>query len=414
MKAEILSVGTELLLGDIVNTDAQFLARELARLGFTVLYHSTVGDNEERLSDLLQTALSRSDLVLTTGGLGPTADDLTKEVCAKVLGIPLVEDAESMRRMEAFFQARGQEMPETNRKQAFLPQGCVVFRNDHGTAPGCAGEQGGKIVINLPGPPRELKPMFLEQALPYLSRFAGGVIVSHTVRTFGIGESAMAERAAQFLAQENPTVAPYAKDGEALLRVTAKANSQAEADALCKPTVEALCALYGKLVYGVDVGSLQQAVVQMLRGRGLKIGLAESCTAGLIAKRITEIPGSSEVLECGIVSYSNRIKEEVLGVSPATIETYGVISAETAAEMAAGALRISGAEIGLGVTGLAGPDGDDHGNPAGLAFIALTDGAHTLQRTVHTGRGGDNREYNRFVISSHALDLIRLYLLEYQ
>ena len=313
MKAEILSVGTELLLGDIVNTDAQFLARELARLGFTVLYHSTVGDNEERLSDLLQTALSRSDLVLTTGGLGPTADDLTKEVCAKVLGIPLVEDAESMRRMEAFFQARGQEMPETNRKQAFLPQGCVVFRNDHGTAPGCAVEQGGKIVINLPGPPRELKPMFLEQALPYLSRFAGGVIVSHTVRTFGIGESAMAERAAQFLAQENPTVAPYAKDGEALLRVTAKANSQAEADALCKPTVEALCALYGKLVYGVDVGSLQQAVVQMLRGRGLKIGLAESCTAGLIAKRITEIPGSSEVLECGIVSYSNRIKEEYIG-----------------------------------------------------------------------------------------------------
>ena len=289
-----------------------------------------------------------------------------------------------------------------------------MFCNDHGTAPGCAIEQDGKIIINLPGPPRELKPMFLEQALPYLSRFAGGVIASHTVRTFGIGESAMAEQAAQFLTQENPTVAPYAKDGEALLRVTAKANSQAEADALCKPTVEALCALYGKLVYGVDVDSLQQAVVQMLRERGLKIGLAESCTAGLIAKRMTEIPGSSEVLECGIVSYSNRIKEEVLGVSPATIETYGVISAETAAEMAAGALRVSGAGIGLGVTGLAGPDGDDCGNPAGLAFIALTDGLHTLQRTVNTGRGGDNREYNRFVFSSNALDLIRLYLLEYR
>ena len=183
MKAEILSVGTELLLGDIVNTDAQFLAGELARLGFTVLYHSTVGDNEERLSNLLQTALSRSDLVLTTGGLGPTVDDLTKEVCAKTLGLPLVEDAESMRRIEAFFKARGQQMPETNRKQAYLPQGCAVFCNDHGTAPGCAIEQDGKIIINLPGPPRELKPMFLEQALPYLSRFAGGVIASHTVRS---------------------------------------------------------------------------------------------------------------------------------------------------------------------------------------------------------------------------------------
>ena len=225
MKAEILSVGTELLLGDIVNTDAQFLAGELARLGFTVLYHSTVGDNEERLTALLEMALLRSDIVLTTGGLGPTADDLTKEVCAKALGLPLVEDEESMRRIEACFRNRGSEMPETNRKQAYLPQGCTIFRNNHGTAPGCAMEKAGKIIINLPGPPRELKAMFLEQVLPYLSRFAGGTIVSHTVRTFGIGESAMAERAAQFLKQENPTVAPYAKDGEALLRVTAKADS---------------------------------------------------------------------------------------------------------------------------------------------------------------------------------------------
>lgn len=412
MKAEILSVGTELLLGDIVNTDAQFLAGELARLGFTVLYHSTVGDNEERLSALLQTALSRSDIVLTTGGLGPTADDLTKEVCAKALGLPLAEDAESMRRIEAFFRARGREMPETNRKQAYLPQGCTVFRNDHGTAPGCAMEREGKIVLNLPGPPRELKPMFREQVLPYLARFAGGAIVSHTVRTFGIGESAMAERAAQFLAQENPTVAPYAKDGEALLRVTAKAESPQAADAICGPTLDALCALFGRLVYGVDADSLQQVVVRMLRERGMKIGLAESCTAGLIAKRITEIPGSSDVLECGIVSYSNRIKEKLLGVSADTIERFGVISAETAAEMAAGALAVSGADIGLGVTGLAGPEGDERGNPAGLSFLALTDGSRTLSRTVNTGRGGDNREYNRFVTSSNALDLIRLYLLE--
>ena len=377
MKAEIVSVGTELLLGDIVNTDAQFLAGELARMGFTVLYHSTVGDNAQRLAALLDTALSRSDIVLTTGGLGPTADDLTKEVCAKSLGLPLVEDAESLRRIEAFFHARGQSMPETNRKQALLPQGCTAFRNDHGTAPGCAVEWKGKIVILL---------------------------------TFGIGESAMAERAAPYLRQENPTVAPYAKDGEALLRVTARAASREEADALCRPTVDALCALYGDLVYGVDAESLQQVVVRMLRERGMKVGLAESCTAGLIAKRITEIPGASEVLECGIVSYSNRIKQELLGVSPDTIAKYGVISAETAAEMATGALRVSGADIGLGVTGLAGPDGDDRGNPAGLSFIALTDGSRTLARTVNTGRGGGNREYNRFVTASNALDLIRLYL----
>lgn len=411
MKCEILSVGTELLLGDILNTDAQFLARELAAMGFTMQHQATVGDNPERLREALEHALSRSDIIITSGGLGPTADDITKEICAEVMGIPLVLHEESLQRMLDFFRHRKSGMPETNRKQAYLPEGGIVFRNEHGTAPGCAMERDGKCIICLPGPPRELYPMFNNFVKPYLSEKSGMVIISHNVRTFGIGESLMAETAGELLNMQNPTVAPYAKDGEALLRVTARAETEAKAEELIKPVIEEIEKLLGKFIYGIDVSSIQEKVVELLKEKKMKIGLAESCTAGYIAKRITEIPGSSEVFDCGIVSYANHIKEQILGVPHDTIEKNGVVSREVACYMAKGALKVSGADIALSVTGIAGPDPSEGGKPAGLSFIALADKNNVWCIKFETGRSGDNREYNRYVTASNALNLARLYLI---
>lgn len=411
MKCEILSVGTELLLGDILNTDAQFLARELAAMGFTMQHQGTVGDNPERLREAVEHALSRSDIIITSGGLGPTADDITKEICAEVMGIPLVLHEESLQRMLDFFSHRKSGMPETNRKQAYLPEGGVVFRNDHGTAPGCAMERDGKCIICLPGPPRELYPMFNNFVKPYLSEKSGMVIISHNVRTFGIGESLMAETAGELLDMQNPTVAPYAKDGEALLRVTARAENEEKAEELIKPVIEEIEKRLGKFIYGIDVSSIQEKVVELLKEKKMKIGLAESCTAGYIAKRITEIPGSSEVFDCGIVSYANHIKEQILGVPHDAIEKNGVVSREVACHMAKGALKVSGADIALSVTGIAGPDPSESGKPAGLSYIALADKNHVWCIRFETGRSGDNREYNRYVTASNALNLARLYLI---
>lgn len=411
MKCEILSVGTELLLGDILNTDAQFLARELAAMGFTMQHQATVGDNPERLREAVEHALSRSDIIITSGGLGPTADDITKEICAEVMGISLVLHEESLQCMLDFFSHRKSGMPETNRKQAYLPEGGIVFRNDHGTAPGCAMERDGKCIICLPGPPRELYPMFNNFVKPYLSEKSGMVIISHNVRTFGIGESLMAETAGELLDMQNPTVAPYAKDGEALLRVTARAENEEKAEELIKPVIEKIENRLGKFIYGIDVSSIQEKVVELLKEKKMKIGLAESCTAGYIAKRITEIPGSSEVFDCGIVSYANHIKEQILGVPHDAIEKNGVVSREVACYMARGALKVSGADIALSVTGIAGPDPSESGKPAGLSFIALADKNNVWCIKFETGRSGDNREYNRYVTASNALNLARLYLI---
>lgn len=410
MKCEILSVGTELLLGDILNTDAQFLARELAAMGFTMQHQGTVGDNPERLREAVEHALSRSDIIITSGGLGPTADDITKEMCAEVMGIPLVLHEESLQRMLDFFSHRKGGMPETNRKQAYLPEGGVVFRNDYGTAPGCAMEKDGKCIICLPGPPRELYPMFNNFVKPYLLEKSGMVIISHNIRTFGIGESLMAETAGELLNMSNPTVAPYAKDGEALLRVTARAQTKEKAEELIKPVIAEIENRLGKFIYGIDVSSLQEKLVELLKEKKMKIGLAESCTAGYIAKRITEIPGSSEVFDCGIVSYANSVKEKLLSVPKEAIDQFGVVSREVACHMAKGALKISGADIAVSVTGIAGPDPSEGGKPAGLSYIALADKNNVWCIRFETGRSGDNREYNRYVTASNALNLARLYL----
>jgi len=409
---EIVSVGTELLLGDILNTNARFLSIELAALGISVLRQSTVGDNPERLAELFTDALSRSDIVIASGGLGPTADDITKEVCCKVMGFELVIDDEILAGIESYFITKNIKMPESNKKQAFVPLNGIVFRNKNGTAPGIACEKAGKCIILLPGPPRELVPMFNNDVKPFLSRYSDGVIISHTVRTFGIGESAMAELADDLLWNENPTVAPYAKDGESLLRVTARAKTAEQAEELCSPVIGKIIEKLGSYVYGIDVDNLQQRVVELLIEKGLKVAIAESCTAGYTAKRLTEISGASQVFDCGIISYSNEIKVKLLGVSPGTLDKYGAVSEQTASEMAKGVRALSGADIGVGITGIAGPKSDESGKPAGLSFIALADADNVSVEKLETGRTND-RDYNRFVTASRALNMIRLYAADF-
>ena len=413
MTCELVFVGTELLLGDILNTNAQYLSKQLAAIGVNVLHQSVVGDNPDRLRDVLKTAFSRADLVLTTGGLGPTKDDLTKEVCAAFFEKKLVLHEESLRRMKAYFGEKGVSMPKTNEKQAWMPEGSVIFENQNGTAPGCAMEQNGKRLVLLPGPPREMKAMYVHSVLPYLQPLTNAVIFSREIHTFGIGESAMAQTVGDLLDSENPTVAPYAKEGEAMLRVTAKAETKEAAEALLQPVIDDILTRLGGFVYGVDVPNLETAVVSLLKNKHLTVATAESCTAGLVAKRLTDVPGASEVFGCGIVSYQNEIKEKLLGVDPALIRAQTAVCEDVAKQMAHGVLRQSGADLSVAITGLAGPGKDDLGRDPGLAYLALTDGKTTVTRTVHTGQTGPGcRSYNRTVFSSHVLDLIRCFLAE--
>ncbi len=411
MTCELVFVGTELLLGDILNTNAQYLSKKLAEIGVNVLHQSVVGDNPDRLRDVLETAFSRADLVLTTGGLGPTKDDLTKEVCAAFFEKKLVLHDESLRRMKAYFDEKGVEMPKSNEKQAWMPAGSVIFQNNNGTAPGCAMERNGQRLLLLPGPPREMKAMYETGVLPYLRSLTHAVIFSKEIRTFGIGESSMAQTVGDLLDSENPTVAPYAKEGEAMLRVTAKAKTKETAEELLQPVVNEILSRLGGFVYGVDVPNLETAVVSLLKQKHLCVATAESCTAGLVAKRLTDVPGASAVFGCGIVSYQDDIKEKLLGVDPALIDAQTAVCEDVAKQMAAGVLRQSGADLAVSITGLAGPGKDERGRDPGLAYLALTDGRKTVTRTVHTGQTGPGcRDYNRTVFASHVLDMIRCFL----
>ena len=404
MNCEILAVGTELLMGEIVNTDAQMIARGLNEHGFNVYWQTVVGDNPARLREALETAKSRADILITTGGLGPTADDLTKETVAEVFGRPLQMDEAQLARLK---ERMGPKMTPNNEKQAMLPQGCTVLVNDWGTAPGCAFEVEGCHVIMLPGPPRECTPMFRERALPYLETLCGGVIGSRYVKIFGQGESSV-EYLTRPLADslEQVTMAPYAKEGECELRITARAETKQAALALCDPVVEQVRELLGDKVYGVDVSSLEEVVVEGLKARKMTIACAESCTGGLIAKRITDISGASEVFGYGCVTYWNEAKMGLLGVNPETIERYTEVSAQCALEMARGVRKLSGASIGISTTGYAGPTGGTEEHPVGTVFIGLSwEGGETVfcpeRRYMRT------REQVRRQAASHAFDLIR-------
>ena len=417
---EILSVGTELLLGNIANTDAQMLSQGLSELGLNVFWHTVVGDNPQRAREAVALAKERADIIITTGGLGPTCDDLTKNVLADAFGKKLVFDEGSADRIRTYFQRIGRSMTDNNLQQAMLPEGCTILENDWGTAPGCAFEAEGVHVIMLPGPPSECRPMFQYRAKPYLLSLSEGVIASHTIKLFGIGESTMeAQLREQMNAMSNPTLAPYAKEGECELRVTAKAATDEEAQALLQPTVEQVKKLFGAKVYGVDVPSLEYVIIQALKDRGLTLGTAESCTGGLMAKRLTDIPGASQAFKGGIVSYTNEVKHNVLRVPEYRLERLvdkdgnvvvgGVVSAEVAAAMAEGVRHVLGCDIGLSSTGVAGPDKDEDGNEVGTMFVAIATPEGTHVRALHLGTR-PMRERLRTQTASHAFDLARRYL----
>lgn len=406
MKAEIISVGTELLLGHTVNTDAAHVARELSALGVDLLHAHTVGDNAGRLEAALREALSRGDLVITTGGLGPTDDDLTKETVARVADAPLVEHDDSLRRLKEYFGDR--PMSANQRKQAFLPRGSVAFPNAVGTAPGCAVPvANGKFVILLPGPPSELLPMLRDSVVPFLQQRANEAIASFMVRTFGIGEGAAAERIADLTGGANPTAATYATEGEMFVRVTAKAKDAASAASLAAPLVEAVRRRLGDVVYGVNVTSLESVVVPELICRGLSLTTAESCTGGLLAKRITDQPGASAVFGVGLVTYANAAKTRLLGVPEDLLRAHGAVSAEVAQSMAANARVRYDGTFGIGITGVAGPDGGTPEKPVGLVYIALSDEKETLLRVMRPQGRYLGREWTRNRAASHALDLLR-------
>ncbi|HBM80893.1 MAG TPA: competence/damage-inducible protein A, partial [Clostridiaceae bacterium] len=337
MRAEILSVGTELLLGDIVNTNAQYIARRLADNGVFVYYQTVVGDNPKRLSDALDIAFKRADIVIATGGLGPTKDDITKEIGAKFFNRKLVLHEESLKKIEKHFKNMNRKMTDNNRKQAYLPEGCVIFPNANGTAPGCAIEGNNKIFIMLPGPPKEMAPMFEDEVMPYLSKYQDGVLVSKVLRVLGVGESNMEDSIKDLMdSQTNPTIAPYAKDGEAILRITAKARDKNEALGLIAPVEKQIRERLKDNIYGTGDAPIWDVVAKMLIDRKLTIAVAESCTGGMLASRLINYPGISDVFMEGAVTYSNDAKMRRLGVSAKTLKKYGAVSAETAREMAEG------------------------------------------------------------------------------
>lgn len=378
LSAEILSVGTELLLGEIINTDAAYLARSLADLGISVFRQGVVGDNPIRLKAAMLEALSRADLLITSGGLGPTGDDLTKETAAELFGRPMYLDRASLERIESYFAARHNTMTENNLKQAMMPEGAVIFKNDFGTAPALAleGDIGGvcKTVILLPGPPRELMPLFEREVAPYLRGRSEWVMVSRNVNFFGIGESALEEMLRDMLGgPQNPTVALYCGEGEVRLRVTARARRESEARDMCERQIGLIRATpAARYIYDVDSPSLEDTAVRRLRERGLTLAAAESCTGGLLAKRLTDIAGVSDVFMGGCVSYSNDSKTELLGVNPATLAAHGAVSSQTALEMARGIRMRLGTDIGISTTGIAGPGGGSPEKPVGTVYIAIS------------------------------------------
>lgn len=403
--AEILCVGTELLLGDIVNTNAAYLARALASMGISVYHQSVVGDNPDRLREAMETALGRADLVITSGGLGPTCDDLTKETAAACFGRKLVCHEPSLAYIEGFFARRGKEMTPNNRKQAMMPEGAYVLFNPHGTAPGVAIEEEGRgVMILLPGPPRELIPMVENEVRPFLAARTDCILLSRNLHLFGIGESNLEDILRERMeTSTNPTLAPYCADGEVRLRITARGHSEAEAASLCDAE-EAFLRIspVAPYIYGVDVGSIEAALVPLLAERGLTLATAESCTGGLIAKRITDVPGASAVFPGGVVSYANEVKANVLGVDPDTLAAHGAVSSPVAAQMARGVRLATGADIGISTTGIAGPGGGTPEKPVGTVWLGISTPEGERTRLLSLDPRAD-RKYIRTCAASHAL-----------
>ncbi len=410
MNAEIIAVGTELLLGEIVNTNAQFLSDRLSQLGINVYYQVVVGDNKKRLSQTLQASLERSDMVILTGGLGPTKDDLTKETIAETLALPLELHEESLKRIKDFYTSIHREMAKNNIKQAYLPKGATVLKNDNGTAPGCIIEKNNKVVVMLPGPPREMQPMFNNSVYPFLRRKTSDAIYSKVLRIFGVGESSLEEKLEDlFEEQSNPTIAPYAKQGEVRLRITSKCKSEEEANKLIAPVEEEIRKRLGVTVYGEGEETLEKVVAKLLMEKNLTIATAESCTGGLLAEKITRVPGISKSFTKGVITYSNESKMELLGVKKETLQEFGAVSAQTAVQMAQGIRERSNVDIGVSITGIAGPGGGTKEKPVGLVYVGVSTEERTWFKELRLSR---SRENIRYRTTMHALDMVRRYMVE--
>ena len=408
--AEIIAVGTELLLGNIVNTNARDISQALSAVGVNVFWHTVVGDNPQRLKDALDVARKRADIIITTGGLGPTYDDLTKQTICEAFGKPLVLHQDILDDLKVFFEKNvHMKMPSNNLQQAELPEGCTVFDNPVGTAPGCAFEADGVHVLMLPGPPFEMLTMLKGHVVPYLRNLSSEVIVSHDIMTFGLGESPMEELMREKMSRmENPSLATYAKPSEVRLRATAKAESVEDAEAMLAPVVKDVTDFLGDYVYGVDVSSLEETCFRLLKEKGLTLATAESCTGGRVAERITALPGVSAVYRGGVVSYWTSVKADVLGVPQETLDAHGAVSEETARAMAEGARRVTGADIAVSVTGVAGPESDERGVPVGIVYIGLATPDGTFCRPLDLGKR--RRDRIQDLSSNHALDVVRRYL----
>lgn len=412
MVVELISVGTEILLGNIVNTNAAYLSEKCAALGLSCYHQSVVGDNEGRLEKTLRLAVSRSDIVILSGGLGPTKDDLTKEVTAKVFGKKLAEDTHTKERIAGYFpKMQSKKITENNWKQAMVPEGAKVVDNHNGTAPGLIIEENGKTAILLPGPPNEIKPMFERDIMPYLRSLEPEGIYSKMVKICSIGESKAETMVLDLMEnQSNPTIAPYAKTGEVHFRVTARALDEAEADKLMEPMLKELSERFGDKIYTTsEEVTLEEAIVDMLKEKNLTLTTAESCTAGLLAGRIMNVAGASQIYNEGYITYSNEAKEKLVGVSHGTLESHGAVSHETAAEMAEGAARAAGADASVSVTGIAGPDGGTKEKPVGLVYVGCyVKGNVRTEEFRFLGNRAKNREY----AVVRALTLLREELLK--
>ncbi|MDY2601785.1 MAG: competence/damage-inducible protein A [Eubacteriales bacterium] len=406
MIAEILSVGTELLMGQIANTDAQFISRRLGELGVTIYRHSTVGDNPARVREALQEALSRSDMVITTGGLGPTEDDLTKEMVAEYFGLEMELHQPSLDALKAFMERFGKKMTPNNLKQAYFPRGCTVMPNACGTAPGCIVEQGGKTVAVLPGPPMELMDMFDRQLAPYLQARSGQVIRSRFLKIFGLGESNVETLLSDLFHSGNPTLALYCGPGEVTARITARAAAPEKAEAMMQPVYEEILRRVGEAYYGEGVNRTPaDAVLELLKNRGETVTFAESCTGGLLCGAFVDCAGASDCLKESFVTYANEAKENLLGVKSETLARCGAVSSECAREMALGAARTAGADWAVSVTGIAGPGGGTAEKPVGTVWIGVAHGGAAQAREYHF-RG--QRQWIRKLSVVNALNQLRL------
>ena len=409
MKAEIIAVGTEILLGDIVNTNAQYIAKRLADLGVTVYHQSVVGDNTKRLLEAYTLAFSRVDLVIATGGLGPTKDDLTKEVAFEYFKKQSVVHEASLKIIENYFKDSNRPMVESNKKQAYFPTDAIILPNNNGTAPGCIIDENEKIIILLPGPPWEMKPMFEESVVPYLKKFKQGILVSKVLRVIGVGESTAAEMLEDIMDnQTNPTVAPYAKAGEVTFRITSKANTQEEGIKLIVPMENEIRSRLGNNIYGEGDTTLENVIGEMLVNKKLTISTAESCTGGMVASSLINYPGISCVFIEGAVTYCNEAKISRLGVKKETLDKYGAVSSEVAAEMASGIARTAGTSIGLSTTGIAGPDGGSTEKPVGLVYVGLCINGKVKTKMLKLV---GNRQKVREKATMQLLDLLRRELL---